>query len=137
MDDKITVAVTVNAPAEKAWECYNSPEHITQWNHASDDWHSPSAENDLRVGGTFNYRMEAKDGSEGFNFTGTYTEIEPNRLVGYKLDDGREVRTTFEQAGDTTIVTTMFDPENENPREMQAGGWQAILDNFKAYVEQR
>lgn len=136
MDNKITVSTTVNATIDKVWNYYNSPDYITQWNHASDDWHSPFAESEFRLGGNFNFRMEAKDGSEGFNFVGTYTEIEPNKVVAYELGDGRRVRTTFEIEDGMVRVTTIFDPESENPYETQQAGWQAILNNFKAYVEQ-
>ena len=134
-EQKITVMATVNAPVDKVWEYYNDPEHVMKWNHASDDWHSPRAENDLRIGGRFNYRMESKDGKEGFDFGGTYTEVAPNSVVAYKMDDGREARVVFEQAGEGTKVTVTFDPENQNTLELQQQGWQAILDNFKSYSE--
>jgi uncharacterized protein YndB with AHSA1/START domain len=131
----ITVEVKVQAPIEKAWRYFTEPAHITQWNHASDDWHSPKAENDLQPGGRFAYRMEAKDGSGGFDFTGTYDEVVSLERIAYTMDDGRKAEVTFAAAGDSTRVVTVFDPENENPPEMQRGGWQAILDNFKKYVE--
>ncbi len=131
----ITVEATVNAPVEKVWDVYTNPKHITQWNHASDDWHSPSAENDLRPGGTFSYRMEAKDGSFGFDFGGVYDEVKPNELLSYTIGDGRIVKNVFAKDGDTTKVTVTFEAENQNPVEMQRGGWQAILDNFKKYAE--
>lgn len=134
---KITVTTKIKAPVERAWDYYNNPEHVTEWNHASDDWHCPRAENDLRVGGTFNYRMEAKDGSEGFDFGGTYTEVEENKTVAYKMGDGREVRATFEPADDGTKITVVFDAESQNTLELQQQGWQAILDNFKTYAETR
>lgn len=131
----ITVSTTIDAPVEKVWEYYVRPEHITKWNHASDDWHSPRAENDLRVGGTFNYRMESVDGSEGFDFGGTYTEVVPNSALAYIMGDNRKVAVTFEDNGEGTVVTTVFDPEKENSPEFQKQGWQAILENFKKYVE--
>lgn len=134
-EQKITVMATVNAPVDKVWGYYNDPEHVMKWNHASDDWHSPRAENDLRVGGRFNYRMESKDGKEGFDFGGTYTEVVPNSVVAYKMDDGREARVTFALSGENTTVTVTFDPENQNTLELQQQGWQAILDNFKSYSE--
>lgn len=113
----------------------NQSQHIKKWNHASDDWHTTFAENDLRVGGTFSSRMEAKDGSFGFDFGGTYDEVETNRLIAYTLDDNRKVKIIFEVIGNKTKITEVFDAENENPIEMQKGGWQAILDNFKKYTE--
>ena len=131
----IKVAANVQAPIEKIWTAWNEPQHVTQWNSASPDWHTPVAENDLRVGGSFKYRMEAKDGSFGFDFEGVYDEVNPNELISYTMSDGRKVSTIFQTAGDTTLVTTNFDAENENPVEMQQGGWQAILDNFKKYTE--
>lgn len=131
----ITVEATIHAPLEKVWECWNTPEHIMQWNHASDDWHSPSATVDLREGGTFTARMEAKDGSVGFDFGGTYTTIIDQKEIGYTMDDGRTVRITFDGHGDHTHVTETFDAESENPVEMQKAGWQSILDNFRTYTE--
>lgn len=131
----ITVSANVQAPIENIWAAWNEPQHVTQWNSASPDWHTPTAENDLRVGGSFKYRMEAKDGSFGFDFEGVYDEVKPNELISYTMSDGRKVSTSFNTAGDATTVTTNFDAENENPVEMQQGGWQAILDNFKKYTE--
>ncbi|MFZ2555880.1 MAG: SRPBCC family protein [Minisyncoccia bacterium] len=137
MKEKVTVEVIINVEREKVWDFFNDPAHIVKWNHASDDWHSPRAENDLRVGGRFNTRMEAKDGSEGFDFIGTYTEVvEPERFA-YTMDDGRTVSVTFEEMRNSTYVKTLFDPEDENSIEMQKEGWQAILDNFKKYAESR
>jgi uncharacterized protein YndB with AHSA1/START domain len=132
---KIIVKALVNAPVEKVWEMFTDPKHIVQWNNAAEDWHTPSATNDLRVGGKFNNRMEAKDGSAGFDFTGVYDEVVPNSKIAYTMSDGRKVETTFESQGGKTGVTTVFDPENENPPEFQKAGWQAILDNFKKYTE--
>jgi uncharacterized protein YndB with AHSA1/START domain len=131
----ITVQNTVNAPVEKVWEYWSKPEHITKWNAASDDWHSPRAENDLRTGGKFSSRMEAKDGSMGFDFGGTYDEVKTNELIAYTMSDGRKVVVNFTKDGERTKVIETFDAEETNPIEMQRGGWQAILDNFKKYVE--
>jgi len=131
----ITVSVTIHAPLLKIWDYWNQPAHITNWCFASDDWHSPSAENDLQVGGSFTTRMEAKDGSFGFDFGGVYDEVIPNQLVSYAMADGRTVRIQFLSSGNETHVSETFDRESENPVEMQRGGWQAIRDNFKKYVE--
>ncbi len=131
----ITVKTVVVATIDKVWEYWTNPGHITQWNNASPDWHTPRAENDLREGGTFSSRMEAKDGSMGFDFGGTYSKVVAEKEIAYDLDDGRQVQVLFEAKGDETIVTEHFDPESENPAEMQRQGWQAILDNFKTYAE--
>lgn len=132
---KITVAATVNAPVEKVWEFWSKPEHIVKWCSASDDWHVPKAENDLRAGGAFSTRMEAKDGSFGFDFGGIYDVIATNQLIAYTMGDGRKVEIIFEANGQSTKVTETFEAEDTNPVEMQQGGWQAILDNFKKYTE--
>ncbi len=132
---KITADATINAPIDKVWSCFTEPEHIVRWNHASDDWHSPRAENDLRPEGRFNYRMEAKDGSMGFDFTGTYDKVEPHHHIEYTLDDNRKVQVTFERLNDTTRVVETFEAEQTNSIELQKEGWQAILNNFKNYVE--
>ena len=132
---QITIEATINAPVEKVWDAYTDPKQITQWNSPSEDWHSPRAENDLRPGGTFNYRMEAKDGSFGFDFGGTFDEVKPNELLSYTIGDGRKVENVFTKEGDATKVTVVFEAENENPIEYQKAGWQAILDNFKKYAE--
>jgi len=131
----ITVEATVNAPAEKVWTVWNKPEDIMQWSHAADDWHTTSSENDLRPGGKFSSRMEAKDGSFGFDFWGIYDEINPNELITYTMGDGRKVKNVFKREGNAIKVTVTFEAENQNPVEMQRGGWQAILDNFKKYAE--
>ena len=131
----ITVENTVNAPVEKVWQYWTKPEHIIQWNSASDDWHSPHAENDLRVGGKFLSRMEAKDGSFGFDFGGVYDAITINKYIEYTLGDGRKVKINFTADGNQTKVIESFEAENMNSIEMQRGGWQAILDNFKKYTE--
>jgi len=132
----ITIEATINAPVEKVWEFWNNPEHIKKWAFASPEWHAPKAENDLRVGGVFSTTMAAKDGSMSFDFGGTYDTVEENKLIAYRLEDGRKVKIVFEAAGDTTNITETFDPETQNPIEMQKGGWQAILDNFKKHTEE-
>jgi uncharacterized protein YndB with AHSA1/START domain len=133
----ITVETTINAPVGKVWENWTRPEHITQWNSPSEDWHSPRAENDLRVGGKFTSRMEARDGSMGFDFEGVYDEVDENQNIAYTMSDGRKARVSFSADGNQTKVSETFDPEDQNPIEMQRGGWQAILDNFKKYVEEK
>lgn len=135
MSEKITVSVEVNAPAERVWEALTEPEHVVKWNNASGDWHTPNAENDFREGGSFLYRMEAKDGSAGFDFGGTYTAVVPQERFAYTMSDGREVEVTLAEEGNGVRVTEAFDPENENSVEMQRAGWQSILDNLKRYVE--
>jgi uncharacterized protein YndB with AHSA1/START domain len=131
----ITVEANVNAPIEKIWEYWAKPEHIIRWSAASDDWHTPRAENDLRTGGTFNSRMEAKDGSFGFDFGGVYDEVKDHELIRYTMGDGRTVKVIFTTQGNSTQITETFEAESTNPVEMQRGGWQAILDNFKKYAE--
>lgn len=132
---KITIKAIVNALVGKVWEHWTLPKHITQWNTASADWHCPSATNDLQVGGRFSSRMEAKDGSFGFDFGGVYDEVEKNKLIVYTMDDSRKVRTEFSEADGKTAVKTIFEAEEENSIDMQRDGWQAILNNFKRYVE--
>ena|SRR6516162_6352659 len=131
----ITVESTVNAPIEKVWDYWTKPEHITQCNNASIDWFTPKAENDLRVGGNFVYRMEAKDGSFGFDFGGVYDSVDINKFLEYTIGDGRKVEITFDADGDKTKVTESFEAESMNSPELQKQGWQAILDNFKRYTE--
>jgi uncharacterized protein YndB with AHSA1/START domain len=131
----ITVEATVKAPVEKVWQLWTEPKHIQRWNNASDDWHTPFSENDLRVGGKFTSRMEAKDGSFGFDFGGVYDEVKPNQVIAFTIGDGRKVKITFTKEGGDTRVTEIFEAENQNPVEMQRGGWQAILNNFKKYTE--
>lgn len=131
----ITIQNTIDAPVEKVWQYWNTPEHIMQWNHASDDWHSPKAENDLRAGGHFSFTMAAKDGSFSFDFAGTYDEVLSNQRLAYTIADGRKVEVDFKSKGDTTEVVETFEAESVNSLEMQQAGWQAILDNFKKYVE--
>ena len=132
---KVTIETTVNAPVEKVWKYWNTPEHIMKWNSASEDWHTPKSENDLRVGGSFSARMEAKDGSFGFDFGGVYDDVQENKYIAYTLGDGRKVNVTFESNGAQTRVVETFDAETENSVDMQRTGWQAILDNFKKYTE--
>lgn len=134
-DFYITVQTTVNASIDKVWEKWNNPNDITKWCIATDTWHTPSAENDLRPGGAFKYRMEAKDGSMGFDFGATYTAIEKNKSIAYGIEGGRKVKILFETDGGTVKITESFEAETENPFEMQRHGWQNILDNFKKYVE--
>ena len=131
----ITVEALVNAPVEKVWEYWTKPEHIVKWCNASDDWHTPRAENNLRVGGKFSSRMEAKDGSFGFDFGGVYDVVTTNKYIEYTIGDGRKVKIDFAADGNKTKVTENFEAESTNPEEMQKGGWQAILNNFKKYTE--
>lgn len=132
---KITVETIVNKPIEKVWEYWTDPVHIIKWNFASDDWHSPFAQNDLKVGGRFLSRMEAKKGSEGFDFSGTYDEVELFHSIAYILDDDRKVKIAFIPESDRTRITETFEAEETNSIELQRFGWQAILDNFKKHVE--
>lgn len=132
---KITIEAVIDADIQKVWDYYNNPEHITKWNYASDDWHCPKAENDMKIGGVYLARMEAKDGSFGFDFKAIYDEIIPLAKVAYTLGDERKVVTTFEKQDDKTKVITFFDAEGVNPIDMQKAGWQAILNNFKRYTE--
>lgn len=131
---RITVETTVHAPIEKVWHCWTAPECIMKWNFASDDWQCPSVESDLKEGGIYKARMEAKDGSFGFDFEGTFTKIVPNERIDLTFG-GRESTVTFDGHGDHTHVTQTFDAETENPEEMQRQGWQAILDNYKKHAE--
>ena len=131
----VTVSTVINAPVAKVWEYWSKPEHITQWCSASDDWHAPKAENDLRTGGKFSTRMEAKDGSMGFDFGGVYDAVKNNEYIEYTMGDGRKVQVSFAAKGNTTAIVEKFEAEEMNPVEMQRGGWQAILDNFKKYTE--
>ena len=128
-------SVTIHAPLEKVWEYFTTPEHITKWNFAIDTWCCPAAVNDLKVGGRFNYRMEARDGSFGFDFWGDYTEIALYDTIAYKLGDDRLCTLKFISHHGQTFVTEDFEPEATNPHEMQQGGWQSILNQFKSYVE--
>jgi uncharacterized protein YndB with AHSA1/START domain len=131
----ITVEASVNAPVEKVWKCWTAPEHIMKWNNASDDWHCPAAENDLKINGKFSYTMAAKDGSFSFDFGGVYTEVKEHKIIKYTIADGRTVEVIFAGRGNKTEVKESFEAENTNSLEIQRGGWQAILDNFKKYTE--
>ena len=133
---KITVKTTVDAEVEKVWRCWTEPEHITKWNYASDDWHTPRAKNDLRVGVRFLSRMEAKDGSFGFDLCGIYDEVKLFETIAYTLEDGRKVKITFIGQNNTTDIIETFEGEKENSIELQQKGWQGIMDNFKKYIEQ-
>ncbi|WP_166245374.1 SRPBCC family protein [Paenibacillus turpanensis] len=133
---KVTVQSVIQAPIEKVWRYWTEPQHIMKWNQASDTWHAPKAENDLRVGGKFLTRMEAKDGSVGFDFFGTYDVVKMHEQISYTLGDGRKVEITFVNQGDETKVVETFDAESTHSIEMQQAGWQAILDNFKRYTEE-
>jgi uncharacterized protein YndB with AHSA1/START domain len=131
----ITVRASIDAPVEKVWTFWTDPKHIIHWNYASDEWHSPKAENDLRVGGRFLWRMEARDGSQGFDFAGEYTRIITCKQIECLLGDGRKVKLSFASEGNQTTVTETFEAEQMNSLEMQKAGWQSILDNFRKYVE--
>ena len=135
MSEQIKIETTVKSPVNKVWEYYTNPAHITRWNFATDDWTCPSSENDLRTGGKFTSRMEAKDGSMGFDFGGTYTNVVDKKLIEYTMDDNRTVSVAFQENNDKTLVTVVFDAEEQNSIEMQKNGWQAILNNFKTYTE--
>lgn len=132
---KVTVTTKIKAPIEKVWNQLNNPLDIMKWNFASPDWHCPSAENDLRVGGSLKSTMAAKDGSFAFDFEGFYDEVVPNKYIKYHLANNRVVEITLTQQNDEVLITETFDAESENPIEMQQQGWQAILNNFKYYVE--
>lgn len=135
MPHTITIAATIAADPQTVWNCWTKPEHITKWNFASDDWCCPHASNDLRTGGKYQARMEAKDGSFGFDFEAIYDLIHPCQHISYTIADGRHVATSFTHVNGNTEVITRFDAEPFNPIEMQQQGWQAILNNFKKYVE--
>jgi uncharacterized protein YndB with AHSA1/START domain len=132
---RITVHANIKAPIEKVWAFWSKPEHITKWNNASDDWHTPHAENDLRRGGKFHSRMEARDGSIGFDFGGVYDDVRENEYVEYTMGDGRKVEVSFTNQGNETSVSETFEAETTNSVELQRSGWQAILNNFKKYAE--
>jgi uncharacterized protein YndB with AHSA1/START domain len=136
MNNPITVQTIVKAPMQKVWECWNEPQHITQWAFADDSWEAPAAENDLRVGGKFKTTMAAKDKSSSFDFTGTYTAVNEHENIEYEMDDnGRHVKVVFTEVPEGVKIIETFDPENENSEEMQRNGWQAMLENFKKHVE--
>lgn len=131
---KITVETKIKAPLHLVWELWTGVQHIEKWNNASPDWHTPTAVNNLKIAGGFSYRMEARDGSAGFDLRGSYTNIELYKKIEYKLEDGRMVRIDFIEEGDEVAIVETFEPEKVNSPEMQKAGWQAILDNFKAYT---
>lgn len=133
---RIEVQSWVYAPIDVVWNTYNNPQDIQQWNTASPDWHTVNSQNDLRVGGQFSNRMEAKDGSMGFDFAGIYTEVIPHEKIAYSFGD-RAAEILFQQQNEGVLMTITFDPENQYPLEQQQAGWQAILDNFKRYVESK
>jgi uncharacterized protein YndB with AHSA1/START domain len=133
----ITVKVYINAPVNLVWECWTKPEHIVNWNNASVDWYTPTAKNDLRAGGSFSYRMEARDGTMGFDFSGVYQNVAVNDLIEYTIGDGRKVKIVFIPKGNTTDIVETFDAEDVHPIEHQQFGWQSILNNFKSYVENK
>lgn len=136
MNESIIVEALIQAPLEKVWHDYTDPRAIMAWNAASDDWHTTKVENDVRTGGAFMSRMEAKDGSVGFDFTGTYDEVIPQEKIAYTMTDGRNAVITFAPVDGAVKVVVTFDPETENPQDMQRAGWQAILDSFKKYCEE-
>ena len=133
----ITVETTVKASLEKVWSYWTEPCHITKWYFASDDWQSPYAENDLKVNGKFKTKMASKDGSAGFDFEGVYTRVILHKMIEYSIPDGRRVLISFSGNKNKVKVVESFEAENENPYEMQKGGWQSILDNFRKYVESK
>lgn len=131
---KLSVQAHVQTDPATAWSVYNTPEHITRWNAASDDWHSPRSEVDLRAGGRFRHRMEARDGSAGFDFEGVFTRVVPPRELDYRMDDGREARVRFTPSGEGVDVQVSFDPDRDYPAEYQQDGWQAILERYARYA---
>ena len=132
---KISVETVIKAKLDKVWEAWNNPADIQKWNSAQEDWHTPRSSVDLRVGGKFLARMEARDGSAGFDFEGTYTRVVPRKIIEYRMSDGREVSVKFAERADGVWVKETFDAETENTPELQRTGWQAILDNFGRHVE--
>lgn len=131
----ITVQTKIQASLDKIWSLWTLPEHITRWNMSSEHWHTPYAENDLKIGGKFKYTMASKDGTVSFYFIGTYSTIQDKKIIIYTIEDGRKVIIVFDEQEDGVVILQSFDPESENPEEFQQQGWQAILDNFKNYVE--
>jgi uncharacterized protein YndB with AHSA1/START domain len=134
---KIEIEVLVNKDPEEVWKHWTETEHIKNWNHATDDWHTPSARNDLKVGGAFSYRMEARDESFRFDYSGTYNHIDENKKLSFILDDGRKVDISFIHEGPGTRILEVFEAEPSSPLELQKNGWQSILNNFKKYIESR
>lgn len=134
MSAKIKISATINADSQKVWDYYTEPKHIVNWNFADPSWHCPSATNDMKIGGTYKARMEAKDGSFGFDFEVVYSEITVGKSFSYGFD-GRTVNVTIENINNQTEIVVEFDPEKQNPIELQRAGWQSILNNFKNYTE--
>lgn len=132
---QITIQTIVKSGIDSVWAAWTTPDDINQWNAASDDWHNPRSSNDLRPGGQFSYRMEARDGSFGFDFGGTYTNVVPHKLIEYVLGDGRAVSVRFEPVEAGVQVIETFEAEDVHAAEMQKQGWQSILNRFAAYVE--
>ena len=131
----LTISTIIQSPLEKVWKAFTQPAHIMKWNNASADWHTPHATNDLQVNGSFKFTMAAKDGSFSFDFEGSYTAITPFKSIYYTIADGRKVEVIFEKLEEGIQIIENFEPESVNPEEMQQAGWQAILTNFKNYVE--
>lgn len=136
MSNKIRITASINADVKKTWDYYTNPEHIVKWNFADPSWQCPSATNDMKAGGKYSARMEAKDGSFGFDFEATYDEVNDGKGFTYTMPDGRQVNVDFVDNGTQTNIDIVFDPEEQNSLEMQKAGWQAILDNFKKYAEE-
>lgn len=136
MSERISISTTINAPVDQVWMCWTQPQHIVGWNFATEEWICPSAVNDLQPGGNFSWRMEAKDGSMGFDYEGQYVAIAPMKRIEKVLGDGRSVTVQFVvESASSTVVTEVFEVEDKNSAELQRQGWQAILENFRAYVE--
>lgn len=135
MTNPIEIQAIVNNTIDKVWESWTEPKHIMQWNQASPEWHCPSASNDLKVGGEYSARMEAKDGSFGFDLNATYTDVRTNHYLASTLEDDRKVRVSFKELENGVSIIQKFEAESQNPREMQQNGWQAILNSFKSYTE--
>lgn len=135
MKKQIEISTKVNSEINKVWDYWTQPQHITKWNSPSEEWHTPTAKNDLRKGGKFSFRMEAKDGSTGFDFGGTYDVVRDKEFISYSLDDNRKVNISFEQMNGETLIIEKFEPESQNSENMQREGWQAILNKFKSYTE--
>jgi len=135
MENTIMVGVHIHSDIDTVWDTYTNPKHIMNWNAASEDWHCPKSENDLRVGGEFHSTMAARDGNMEFDFWGTYTKIVPKELICYTMGDGRKAEVEFQNDGHCVNVIVEFEPEGENSRELQEQGWGAILENFADYVQ--
>ena len=136
-EGKIEIESKINAELDRVWEYWTKPEHITKWNNASEDWLCPNAENDLKEGGKFKYRMESQDGKVGFDFAGTYKEVREKEKLTYELEDGRNAEVTFSEEDGNVRIKEILDTEDENPVDQQEQGWKSILQNFKAYTEEQ